>query len=159
MEYLEYTQKKHSFNLCTEYSQYFILYCASILDVLVISWCFLRLAHLVLKFQPRILSLINIHRAHSDRHTVFLSSTYRVFTLMAIQHFLHQHVWSSHWQPCSGSFLNMCEAHCDSHAMVLSSTYVELTITTMQCFFLQLKPEPFYATVPIPRSCECSPMY
>jgi hypothetical protein len=55
----------------------------------------------------------------------------------------------SHWWPHSISFINMCEAYTDSHAMVLSSTYVELTIMTMQCFFLQLKPELFYANLPI----------
>lgn len=110
---------RKSFNLCTEYSQHLIFYRTSILNVLPISWCFLYLAHLVLQLQPCSVSLINTRRAHSHSHTVFLSSKYAVFALMATQHFLHQHVWSSHWQPCNGSFINICGAYNNDYAMFL----------------------------------------
>jgi hypothetical protein len=74
---------------------------------------------------------------HTDSHAMVLSSKYVKLTLTAIQ-----------WL-----FINICEAHTDRHAMVLSPTYVELTIMTKQCFFLQLKPEPFHANLPITHSC------
>jgi len=99
MEYLEYTQKQ-SFNLCTEYSQYFILYRNSILNVLPIlkflafgissfevpaTQCFLDQHMQSSQSQPHSVSFVNMCEAHTDSHTMVLSSTYVKLTIMTMQ--------------------------------------------------------------------------